>query len=170
MPDQMVIFMKPNSAIGNTLVSFSDEPLHYEAEICFIVKNKQLRGVAAGLDLTRRGLQSTLKQQGLPWERAKAFDGSALFSPFVEIEKIPPSLSIELLINDEMRQQGSIDLMLFRPHKILDECNRFLTLIDDDIIMTGTPKGVGVVHAGDTFVARIRDGKKVLTSAQWTAQ
>ncbi len=80
IPEQMVVFNKPNSAIGDTLYANLGEPLHYESELAFMVRAGQLAAVAFGLDLTRRELQSRLKHRGLPWERAKAFDGAALFS------------------------------------------------------------------------------------------
>ena len=76
-PDAMVIFNKPNSAISQTLFALRDEPLHYEGEICFMVKQGELDALGFGLDLTKRELQSKLKSKGLPWERAKAFDAAA---------------------------------------------------------------------------------------------
>src|SRR6187401_2848464 len=83
VPDTMVVFNKPNSAITGTLRSrIGDEALHYEGELAFAVKKGKLVAVGFGLDLTRRGLQTALKEKGLPWERAKAFDGAALFSEF----------------------------------------------------------------------------------------
>ena len=88
VPDSMVVFNKPNSAISDTLRSDIDnQPLHYESELAFTVKGGNLHSVGFGLDLTKRGLQSALKAKGLPWERAKAFDGAALFSAFVTLPK-----------------------------------------------------------------------------------
>ena len=76
IPDSMVVFNKPNSAISDTLYSdINNQPLHYESELAFTVKEGKLDAVGFGLDLTKRALQSTLKAKGLPWERAKAFDG-----------------------------------------------------------------------------------------------
>ena len=88
VPDQMVVFMKPNSAIGTTLRALADEPIHYECEICLQVQSSEIFGVGVGLDLTKRELQRKLKQAGLPWERSKAFDGAALFSAFVPAPEI----------------------------------------------------------------------------------
>ena len=79
---QMTVFMKPATSITEELVAERDEPVHFEGEICLLVKDGNVSGVGFGLDLTKRDLQSKLKEAGLPWERAKAFDGSALFSPF----------------------------------------------------------------------------------------
>ena len=96
IPDEMVVFNKPNSAISTELLSFHQEPLHYEAELCFVIKNQKFCSFGIGLDLTKRGLQSKLKAKGLPWERAKSFDGSAVFSDFVAIDDVDASLSFEL--------------------------------------------------------------------------
>ena len=75
-PTSMVLFVKPNSAISQQLhAEHNGEALHYETELCFLIKNKQLAGVGLGLDLTKRSLQSALKEKGLPWERAKAATG-----------------------------------------------------------------------------------------------
>lgn len=100
IPEQMVVFNKPSTSVSTILRSFHQEPLHYEAEICFLIKDGQYAAVGLGLNLTKRGLQSSLKKQGLPWERAKAFDGSAVFSRFVPLEGIDiHDLNLELLIN-----------------------------------------------------------------------
>ena len=170
VPEQMVVFMKPNSAITTTLQSSAEEPVNYEAEIALMIKDEKVHAVAAGLDLTKRDLQDQLKTKGLPWERAKAFDGAALFSPFVEIESLPSSLTVQLEINGTVVQQGAIELMLHRPVQILEECHSFLTFNDGDIIMTGTPKGVGLVEPGNRYQARIMDRGSVLTEASWTAE
>ena len=170
-PDQMVIFNKPNSAISATLQAAHEEPLHYEGEICFMVRSGKLHAVGFGLDLTRRELQSNLKARGLPWERAKAFDGAACFSDFMPLGDIEiASLSLQLEINGELRQHGGYELMMHKPEQILIDIQQFMTLEDDDIIMTGTPKGVGQVHSGDRFVGRISSGDQVLISQQWLAE
>ena len=83
VPDEMVVFLKPNSAISSKLQSYHQEPLHYEAELCFLYQQGHFTAVAIGLDLTKRNLQAKLKTKGLPWERAKSFNGAAVFSDFV---------------------------------------------------------------------------------------
>jgi 2-keto-4-pentenoate hydratase/2-oxohepta-3-ene-1,7-dioic acid hydratase in catechol pathway len=170
-PDDMVIFNKPNSSISNRLLAARDEPLHYEGEICFMVRAEALHALGFGLDLTQRELQSKLKAKGLPWERAKAFDGAACFSDFVTLGDTPlDSLSLQLEINGELRQQGGYELMMYKPEQILSGISRFMSLDDGDIIMTGTPKGVGQVQPGDRFVGRVLSAEQVLVSAQWTAE
>ncbi|MDN2482575.1 fumarylacetoacetate hydrolase family protein [Vibrio agarivorans] len=171
IPDEMVVFSKPCSAITQELRSYHQEPLHYEAEICFMVQNKQLSAVGVGLDLTKRELQAKLKQKGLPWERAKAFDGSAVFSRFISLENIDISeLSIELFINCVRVQRGHVSQMLYPPLTILSELQTYTTLQDNDVIMTGTPSGVGVVHEGDVFLARLKQGDKTLIETEWVAR
>lgn len=169
IPQEMVVFAKPNSAISSTLHARLGEPLHFESEICFMVIDGRLAAVAFGLDITKRALQSRLKSKGLPWERAKAFDGSALFSPFAPIEKWDESLSVELAINNQPRQAGHVGLMMYKPDDILRELGTFMTLNDGDIIMSGTPKGVGEIKHGDQFSGRILLNSEVIAAAQWIA-
>ncbi|MDW6094404.1 fumarylacetoacetate hydrolase family protein [Vibrio rhizosphaerae] len=171
VPEQMVVFHKPNSSITSRLYAYHEEPLHYETEICFLVKNNRFHGVGLGLDLTKRNLQSQLKKQGLPWERAKAFNGSAVFSKFIALKDIElDTLNLELLINCVRIQQGGVAQMIYPPNTILQELQRYTTLEDGDIVMTGTPKGVGVVQAGDVFLARLKSEDKTLIEIEWVAQ
>ncbi|SEK53821.1 2-keto-4-pentenoate hydratase/2-oxohepta-3-ene-1,7-dioic acid hydratase (catechol pathway) [Colwellia chukchiensis] len=167
--EDMVLFMKPNAAISQQLQSCHQEPLHYEAELCFMVQQGGFHYVAVGLDLTKRGLQSKLKAKGLPWERAKAFTGSALFSDFVPLANYQQPLALSLNINGECRQSGSVDMMLYSPTKILAEIQSFTELNDGDIVMTGTPAGVGEVVAGDIFQAHVLSADTVIVSQQWQA-
>jgi len=171
IPADMVVFNKPNSAITDILRSqMADEPLHYEGELAFTVKGGKLAAVGFGLDLTKRGLQSRLKDKGLPWERAKAFDGAALFSKFVALPRDLSRLSLELEVDGELRQSGGIALMMYKPDAILRELNAFTTLEDGDIIMTGTPAGVGEIRTGERFEGRVLDKYKQLVAATWIAQ
>ena len=169
VPEQMVVFMKPNSAIGTTLRAVANEPLHYECEICLLVKNGDILGVGVGLDLTKRDLQGKLKQAGLPWERAKAFDGAALFSEFIAAPVDPLELRLELWVDRALRQSGEATAMLYQPSVIVGELNTFLTLDDFDVIMTGTPAGVGPIAVGEHFEARLLQSDSTLISASWTA-
>lgn len=174
VPDEPVVFIKPNSAISQNIQLLSDEPVHYEAEICFLIKNQQLAGVGFGLDLTKRELQQKLKTKGLPWERAKAFDNSAVFSDFLPLEHDIESLSMELFINDTLRQHAPTDLMMYKPQELLDFVSSFMTLEDGDILMTGTPKGVGKIEPNAQFTGRIlvstsTTESDTLVEKQWTA-
>ena len=169
MPTEPVIFIKPNSAISNSLHTNKTEEIHYEGEICFLVNNGKIQGVGFGLDLTKRKLQSTLKTKGLPWERAKAFDKSAVFSEFVDCGELQ-SYSMELYINNELIQVANYDLMIHKPDALLDDISQFLTLEDGDIIMTGTPKGVGIVNLGDKFAAKLFSNEHLIIESSWTAE
>jgi 2-keto-4-pentenoate hydratase/2-oxohepta-3-ene-1,7-dioic acid hydratase in catechol pathway len=167
--EEMVVFMKPNSSIGDTLMAEIGEPIHYEGEICLLIERGEAVGVAFGLDLTKRATQSKLKAAGLPWERSKAFNGSALFSEFVTAPEDLNKLGVELLVNEVLRQKGDVSLMLYPPGVILEELKQFLTLDDFDIVMTGTPAGVGPVRAGERFRGRVLNGETELISQEWLA-
>lgn len=169
VPSEMVLFVKPNSAISQTLPSRHSEQLHYEAELCFVYHQGQFCAVGIGLDLTKRVLQSQLKSKGLPWERAKAFNGSAVFSEFVAMPTDLQAITFGLAINGKLSQFGHIGLMIYSPQEILTEILSFMDLFDGDIVMTGTPKGVGVINASDDFRLELKQGSEVITSCQWQA-
>ena len=109
VPKQPVIFIKPNSSISNEICSSKDEVIHYEGEISFLISSNKLKGVGFGLDLTKREVQSDLKSKGLPWERAKSFDGSAVFSDFITFGGNISDLRMELYINSSLVQKGGCD-------------------------------------------------------------
>lgn len=170
IPDAMVVFNKPNSAISQQLrATAGGEALHYEGELAFVVSQGRLAAVGFGLDLTRRELQSGLKSKGLPWERAKAFDGAAVFSEFVTLPDTLTGLSLQLDIDGVTRQAGGVELMMYSPTTIIQELQQFMTLEDGDVIMTGTPEGVGVIEAGARFEARVFNGDEELLKANWIA-
>ncbi len=170
VPDEMVVFLKPNSAISAELNAFHQEALHYEGELSFVYQQGKFTAVGFGLDLTKRGLQSQLKSKGLPWERAKAFNGAAVFSPFVSLDVINDDLSLALAINNKPTQAGGVALMMVKPQDILAELATFIDLTDGDIVMTGTPKGVGQINVGDNFHGQVLQGDKVLVEASWQAK
>lgn len=170
IPDDMVVFLKPNSALSDQLRSHCEgETLHYEGEIAFVVDKGQLAGVGFALDLTRRELQTHLKQQGLHWERAKAFDGAAVCSGFVPLAGKVDDLGLELYVDNELRQQGGVNLMIHHPQVMLESIQRFMHLEDGDLILTGTPAGVGPILPGQRFRGRILQAGQELVSASWTA-
>jgi len=169
IPDEMVVFLKPNSSISTQLQSYHQEALHYEAELCFLYQQGKFTGVAIGLDLTKRESQSKLKAKGLPWERAKAFNGSAVFSDFVLLDEIDNDLSLVLSIDNNIIQEGGVELMMVKPNDILTELQSFIDLEDGDIVMTGTPKGVGAIVSGSLFVGKVAHKGKTLVSSTWLA-
>jgi 2-keto-4-pentenoate hydratase/2-oxohepta-3-ene-1,7-dioic acid hydratase in catechol pathway len=170
IPDEPVIFLKPNSAIADEIRSLDGELLHYEGELSFVVIGGELKGVAFALDLTKRALQTRLRNKGMPWERSKAFDGAAVFSDFVPIRDGLENLRLELWINGKLIQDGGYGLMMNKPADILTEVGAFMSFEDGDVILSGTPKGVGEVNAGDRFHGKVLDSSKLLVEKVWTAR
>ncbi|WP_428737352.1 fumarylacetoacetate hydrolase family protein [Sulfurimonas sp.] len=166
IPQSMVVFNKPNSALSKELYYFSEDT-RFEGEICFLIENKQIIGVGFGLDLTKADIQNKLKEKGLPWERAKAFDGSAVLGNFVSLRKEFQYLRFELYINDTLQQEASYDLMMYKPDVMLKEIESFMSLEDGDIIMSGTPKGVGNYKIGDVFRGVIYHKDEVIIESFW---
>lgn len=163
IPDEMVFFFKPNSSISEQLhFPKNATSCHYEAEISFLIEENAITAVGFGLDLTLREVQSELKNKGLPWERAKAFDNSAVFSSFVPFDGNINALELQLYINDELRQKGAVDLMIHKPDAMIEELQTFASFEDGDILMTGTPKGVGTFQKNDVFVGKILYNGNVL--------
>ncbi len=165
-PDMMVLFNKPNSAISDTLY-FISEDTRFEGEICFLIQNSQIAGVGFGLDLTKANLQNKMKEKGLPWERAKAFDNSAVLSEFVAFDGALSTLRMELFINDTLMQYANYDLMIYKPHEMLQEIQSFMSLEDGDVIMSGTPKGVNIYARNDIFRGKIYTDETLLLEATW---
>ncbi len=161
-PDMMVLFNKPNSAITESL-KYIQEDCRFEGEICFLIQKGKIAALGFGLDLTKAELQNKMKAKGWPWERAKAFDDSAVLGRFVPVEGSLESVEMKLYINDQLRQHATYDLMIYKPDEILDEINSFMHLEDGDVVMSGTPKGVAVYQRDDLFRGEIYlDGKLLL--------
>jgi len=114
-------------------------------------------GYGVAIDLTLRDVQAELKKKGLPWEIAKGFDTSCPLSAFVPASRVadPHDLRITLRVNGEMRQDGSTSLMIHRIPQILSYMSGVFTLEPGDVILTGTPAGVGPLVAGDTVEAEV---------------
>ncbi len=167
IPKEPVIFLKPNSAISTDILSNEPDAIHFEGEMTFVVIAGELAGVGFGLDLTKREVQSTLKAKGLPWERSKAFDGAAVFSEFVSYKGDTRHLRLELYINKQLIQQGGYGLMINKPDDILAEIKGFMSFEDGDLVMTGTPAGVGSIKPGDRFVGKIFENNSLLVEAGW---
>lgn len=114
-------------------------------------------GYGVGLDMTRRDLQGEAKKLGRPWEVAKSFEASAPCGPLVPASRIghPDQGKVELSVNGETRQQGDLNQMLWKVPEMISVLSRYFTLQPGDVIMSGTPSGVGAVERGDTMVASI---------------
>lgn len=170
VPEEMVLFVKQNSSISSDLISLKEHNLHYEGELCFVYEKGSFTALGFGFDLTKRKLQNTLKKAGLPWERAKSFDGSAVFTDFIAINTIPSKLFFELKKNNTLVQQGSLALMSYKPDEILAEILTFMSLNDGDIVMTGTPKGVGEISQNDIFSVRVLNDETTLIEDRWVVR
>ncbi len=160
-PENMVVFNKPNSAISDTLY-YIDENTRFEGEICFLIQNKKISGIGFGLDLTKADVQNYMKKKGLPWERAKAFNNSAVLSDFIEFKGDIKNINMELYRNNKLIQNATYDLMIYKPNNMIEEILTFMDLEDGDIIMSGTPKGVGTYQKNDIFIGKVYNSKELL--------
>jgi len=169
IPSSMVVFNKPNSAVTGTLRFISDDT-RFEGEICFLMMGGAIAGVGFGLDLTKAQIQNHLKTKGLPWERAKGFDGSAVLGEFVPFSGPLESLRMTLHINGALAQEATYELMIYKPLDMIEEIKSFMSFEDGDIIMSGTPKGVASYNLGDEFVGRIYSGDLLLMESSWRVE
>ncbi len=173
MPREPVVFLKPGSAVLPAkhpfyLPAFSRE-IHFETEIIVKINrsgkyisprfaHKYFDEIGLGIDFTARDLQNELKEKGLPWEKAKAFDGSAIIGKFVPKDLFDiRNLNFHLNINGRTVQRGNTSLMLWDVGDIISYVSRFFTLKLGDIIFTGTPAGTGKVNPGDTLEGYIEN-------------
>ena len=172
-PKEPVIFLKPDSAIllkNNPFIipPFSND-VHYEVEVLvkinrigkFIDKkfaHKYYQEIGLGIDFTARDLQSQLKEKGLPWEKAKAFDGSAVIGKFYGKDIFDlDNLQFQLHKNDKLVQDGNTRHMLWKIDEIIAYVSQYFTLKIGDIIFTGTPAGVGKVDPNDVLIGTLQD-------------
>lgn len=173
-PSEPVIFLKPDTAIlkDNEPFYYPDfsNDIHHEVEIVLkinkIGKNieakfahKYYDEIGVGIDFTARDLQSKLKEKSLPWEKAKAFNGSAPISGFVPKTRFTnlQNLDFHLEVNGDVRQKGNTNLMLWSFDEIIAEISTYFTLKTGDLVFTGTPAGVGKVIVGDKLTAFIEN-------------
>jgi len=112
-------------------------------------------GYAVGLDMTRRDLQAQAKELGRPWELGKSFDAAAIIGPIAPTTQVLDSGDIRLYINDELRQQGNLNQMIWPVAEAIAFLSRYITLLPGDVLMTGTPAGVSTIHKGDQLRAEI---------------
>lgn len=121
--------------------------------------NRYYSEIGLGIDFTARDLQDELKKKGLPWEKSKAFDGSAVISEFVPISRYQniKELSFRLTINGEIRQKGNSRDMIFNFDQLISHVSKYFTLKIGDLIFTGTPAGVGPVGIGDRLQGYIQE-------------
>jgi acylpyruvate hydrolase len=178
VPTIPVIFMKPDTALLKDNKPFYhpdfSQDIHHEIEIVLKVSKEgkhisekfasgYFEEIALGIDFTARDIQSKHKEKGLPWELAKAFDGSAPVSNFVPKIKFANMYNIDfnLDVNGETKQRGNTKDLLFSFERIIAFVSQYITLKKGDLIYTGTPQGVGKVNIGDKLEGFL-EGQKLL--------
>ncbi len=170
-PSVPIVFLKPTSSIcydGDTIsIPPQSNNVHHEAEIVIAIgksgKNIQaesapayIEGIGVGIDFTARDLQSEAKKAGLPWSVAKGFDGFAPISSFKPISDFRnTTIDLELTVNEQLRQSGNSDQMIFSFEQLVAYLSTIFTLQPGDLIFTGTPAGVSAVGSGDLVTAKL---------------
>jgi len=172
IPSEPILFIKPSTSLLDMTQPFSLPVghgfIHFETELALLIgkpltradeqaATEAIAGVGLALDMTLRDLQSKLKEKGQPWEKAKAFDGSCPVSAFVQPEKVGPltDLPLRLTVNGEVRQDGSSAQMLNPIVQLISYISQWFTLQPGDIVLTGTPAGVGEAKAGDELLVEL---------------
>lgn len=176
-PAEPVVFMKPDTAVLQKqypfiIPDFSDE-VHYEVEVIVKINkvgkyidakfaHKYYDEISVGIDFTARDVQDALKAKGLPWEKAKAFDGSAVVGDFVPKTDYASvdDINFELHKNGNVVQQGNTSHMIWKINELIAEVSKYVTLRTGDVLYTGTPEGVGKVAEGDVLEGYL-EGKKL---------
>jgi len=171
-PSAPILFMKPATAViadnGTVRIPAYSQECHHEVELALLI-GREARGVTpeqamdyiagygVAIDMTLRDVQDQLKSKGLPWDIAKGFDTSCPLSGFVPASAVvdPHNLPLRLSVNGEQRQNGSTSDMIHRVPQIVAHISGIFTLEPGDVILTGTPSGVGRVQAGDVMEAEI---------------
>ncbi len=171
-PTDPVIFMKPDTAIllkkqPFFIPDFSDD-VHHEVEVLVKIKkvgkyiekkfaNKYYDEISLGIDFTARDLQGSLKEKGLPWEKAKAFDGAAVIGSWISKKELGDvdNIDFHLEKNGEIVQEGNTRLMLWKIDELIEYVSKYFTLKIGDVIFTGTPAGVGAVKPEDILTGYI---------------
>lgn len=176
VPEEPVIFMKPKSALLQPNAPFYypefTNELHYEAELVLrISKNgkyvqehqasKYYDAITVGIDFTARDIQAELKKKGLPWEKAKAWDQSAVIGKWVPIqpEMLRSPILFSMKKNKELVQDGNTDHMIFSCDHIIAHISQYFSLNIGDLVFTGTPSGVGECVVGDILEGYLKEEK-----------
>ncbi|WP_163400510.1 fumarylacetoacetate hydrolase family protein [Flavobacterium fluviatile] len=175
-PSEPVIFMKPDSAVllkqhPFVIPEFSED-IHHEIEIVVKINkvgkyiepkfaHKYYDEISVGIDFTARDLQTKLKEKGLPWEKAKAFDGSAVIGDFLSktLFNSVENINFELLNNNKTVQKGNTSHMLWKIDELISYVSKYFTLKIGDVIFTGTPAGVAAVKPDDVLEGFLEDKK-----------
>lgn len=174
VPAEPVFFLKPDTAIikNNLPFYYPDftKEIHHEVELVLKINkpgknidekfaNKYYEEIGIGIDFTARDIQAKCKEKGLPWEKAKAFDGSAPIGKFIPKKKLTDidNINFNLMVNGNVVQVGNTRDLLFKFDEIIAYVSTFFTLKKGDLIYTGTPAGVGPIKIGDKLAASIEN-------------
>lgn len=174
VPEEPVIFLKPKSALLQSHSAFYypefTNELHYEAELVLRIckngkyipanqANKYYNGITVGIDFTARDLQQELKKKGLPWEKAKAWDNSAVVGKWIDItpQILKGPIHFSMKLNEAIVQRGLSKDMLFSFDKIIANISQYFSINIGDLIFTGTPAGVGECVVGDVLIGYFED-------------
>ncbi|WP_136249010.1 fumarylacetoacetate hydrolase family protein [Halomonas borealis] len=180
VPRQPLLFIKPaTSAVSleaPVAAPFRRGDVHFETELALLVgealtdadaaeAERAIVGIGLALDLTLRDVQARLKEQGQPWEMAKGFDGACPLSAFLPLDEAPDwsALSFTLAVNGEERQHGHGADMLFSVPELVAEMSRHFTLAPGDVVLTGTPAGVGELPRGAELRLALSGGLRITT-------
>ncbi|MBJ2176299.1 fumarylacetoacetate hydrolase family protein [Aureibaculum sp. A20] len=174
-PENPVVFLKPDSAILPKKMPFFipafSSDIHYEVEVLVKINkvgkhieskfaHKYYDEIGLGIDFTARDVQAQCKEKGLPWEKAKAFDGSAVIGEFYPKDKFDlENLKFQLSKNEVVVQNGNTNAMLWKIDDLIAYVSQFFTLKKGDIIFTGTPEGVGRVAENDILIGKLEDNE-----------
>ncbi|WP_108866315.1 fumarylacetoacetate hydrolase family protein [Aquimarina aquimarini] len=173
-PKDPVVFIKPDTSIllkkqPFFIPDFSDD-VHHEIEVLVKINrvgkhidkkfaHKYYNEIGLGIDFTARDLQSELKEKGLPWEKAKAFDGAAVIGKWVSKKEFEDVDAIDFYLekNGDVVQKGNTRFMLWKIDELIEYVSKYFTLKIGDIIFTGTPAGVGAVNPNDILTGYINN-------------
>ncbi len=182
-PDKPVVFIKPPSSIvdsgGTVVIPAYSSNCHHEIELAVLIgRNAKevstekaldyVSGYGVALDLTLRDVQNTQKEKGLPWEIAKAFDTSCPLSAFVGTDQVadPQNLQLKLTVNGQVRQDGNSSDMMRTVAELIAAVSSYFILEAGDILLTGTPAGVGKIMSGDQLEATIEKVGRLQVSVE----
>lgn len=181
VPSEPLLFIKPATSVVDIeqplSPPFSQGDVHYETELALLVgetlthatpdeAERAIVGIGLALDLTLRDVQTKLKEKGHPWEIAKGFDGSCPLSRFLPLSRVPNwnALAFTLEVDGEVRQHGEGSDMIFAIPSLVAEMSRHFTLEPGDVILTGTPAGVGELTRGTSLRLTLTGGLEVTTT------
>lgn len=189
IPSEPILFIKPASSAVTAAPEFSiprdQDCVHHELEIAILIgqnlKNaseeqvaESIAGIGLGLDLTLRDVQTRLKEKGHPWELAKSFDGACPLTEFVAVDLLSKgdwqtlglTIGLQLEKNGQLQQQGSSADMLFSILPLIAHMSKHFSLQPGDVILTGTPAGVGPLVVGDSLLSQLSLNNKVLLTSE----